>query len=85
MREFIVDKNRVQDRNIKGNSDKMTVFEVALHEIQEEFNTLKLFIENTKGKVQGLSLPLKRIWELLLAVVGGGAVLKLFDWLLKGG
>ena len=85
MREFIVDKNRVQDRNIKGNSDKMTVFEVALHEIQEEFNTLKLFIENTKGKVQGLSLPLKRMWELLLAVVGGGAVLKLFDWLLKIG
>lgn len=87
--DFIVDKNTEQDRRIKENSDRLHVFEVALHELSENFDKFKLsiekIIEHTKGRVQGLSFPLKRGWELLLAAVGGGILLKLFDMYMRNG
>ena len=89
IRDFVADKNREQDRRIKENSDRMHVFEMALHELTENFEKFKTgiekLIENTKGRVQGMSFPLKRGWELLLAAVGGGILLKLFDLYMRNG
>ena len=83
MREFVDNGNKEQNRRIKSNSDRLHVFEAALHELSEGFDKMKLFIENTKGRVQGFSFPFKRLWEILLAVIGGGALLKLFEMLSK--
>ena len=83
IRDFVVDKNRDQDRRIKETSDRLHVFEMALHELSENFGKFKSSIEKmiakTKGTVEGISFPIKRIWEILLAAIGGGILLKLFD------
>ena len=88
IRDFVVDKNRDQDRRIKETSDRLHVFEMALHELTENFGKFKTgiekMIEKTKGRVEGISFPIKRIWEILLAAIGGGILLKLFEIYTKG-
>ena len=83
IREYIADKNRDQDRRIKETSDRLHVFEMALHELTENFgkfkSSIEKMIEKTKGRVEGISFPFKKIWEILLAAVGGGILLKLFE------
>ena len=87
IREYIVDKNRDQDRRIKETSDRLHVFEMALHELTENFgkfkSSIEKMIEKTKGRVEGISFPIKRIWELLLVAIGGGVLLKLIEHFMK--
>ena len=81
------DKNRDQDRRIKETSDRLHVFEMALHELTENFgkfkSSIEKMIEKTKGRVEGISFPIKRIWELLLVAIGGGVLLKLIEHFMK--
>ena len=87
IREFVTEKNAHQDRRIKENAARMHVFEAALIELTDNFGTFKTsiekMIEKTKGRMEGISFPIKRIWEVLLVAIGGGLLLKLIEHFMK--